>query len=143
MEKTMQKGKCVHFNGIGNDYCMAGINYKTLAGEPEEGYIRRLPCLAKYAGDDAVKCEAREEPTSEAVANWAAEIVKRFDDTVKARTAIVNHLGRWKKGTGMNGHGSIQCPVCKGIDSLRFSRAGWNGHIHAHCQTAGCVSWME
>lgn len=40
------------------------------------------------------------------------------------------------------GAGAITCPVC-GKGSLRYSRAEYNGHIHAACTTDGCVGWME
>lgn len=66
-----------------------------------------------------------------------------FDNTMKAREAIVTHLGGpWKKGKPSAG-GVIDCPICSGKKTLRFSRASVNGHIHAACTTDNCVSWME
>lgn len=68
---------------------------------------------------------------------------KRFEATGKARAAIVESLGGpWKRGMP-GASGAIDCPVCSGPNSLRFSRAGYNGHIHAACTTEDCVSWME
>jgi hypothetical protein len=63
------------------------------------------------------------------------------DDMLKARAAAVEQLGPWKKGLPTQ-HGAVTCPVCKS-GTLRFSRAGSNGHIHAACSTKGCVAWME
>jgi hypothetical protein len=41
-----------------------------------------------------------------------------------------------------SGAGEMSCPVCnKG--TLRYSRAAYNGHVHAHCTSGNCVSWME
>ena len=56
-----------------------------------------------------------------------------------ARRAIVTHLD--EKKSPRSAAGEIECPNCKG--RLRFSRSGYNGHVHARCSTADCVSWME
>ena len=42
----------------------------------------------------------------------------------------------------ISGAGVMECPVCK-TGKLRYSRAGYNGHVHARCSTDGCVAWME
>lgn len=41
-----------------------------------------------------------------------------------------------------SGSGEIACPVCK-VGRLRYSRSGYNGHVHAACSTSGCVCWRE
>lgn len=41
-----------------------------------------------------------------------------------------------------SGSGKMLCPICnKG--ELYYSRASYNGHVHARCSTENCVSWME
>lgn len=71
------------------------------------------------------------------------EVRELFERTMKARAAIVDHLGGpWKRGAKSAG-GVIDCPACGNTACLQFSRAGINGHIHAACRTEGCVSWME
>lgn len=35
----------------------------------------------------------------------------------------------------------VECPVCKG--NLHLSQSSYNGHVHAHCETGGCISFME
>jgi hypothetical protein len=88
--------------------------------------------------------------THEEIEAEIAESNKRFEDTMTARKAIVEHLGGpWKKGMPSAG-GTIDCPVCKlkfpqltTSARLSFSRSGYNGHIHARCSTADCVAWME
>ena len=40
----MKQGICVHFNGIKNKCCDAGVNYYETFGE-EPGIFKRLPCL--------------------------------------------------------------------------------------------------
>lgn len=38
--------------------------------------------------------------------------------------------------------GIEECPVCKG--KLHWSRAiGYNGHVHAKCETPDCLAWTE
>ncbi|KAF0199011.1 MAG: hypothetical protein FD170_3939 [Bacteroidetes bacterium] len=37
--------------------------------------------------------------------------------------------------------GVIECPQCGG--QLRYARAKSNGHVHGHCKTEGCLSWMQ
>lgn len=67
----------------------------------------------------------------------------RAEKIGRARAAIVAHLREpWRKG--MPGvRGFIDCPVCLGKRTLEFSRSGYNGHVHAGCETPGCVAWME
>lgn len=73
----------------------------------------------------------------------AKELEEMFQKIDKARAAIVAHCGgKWKKGAP-GASGCIDCPVCGAAGTLRFSRSGYNGHIHAGCVTDNCVAWME
>lgn len=136
----MRAGKCVHHNGTINECCKAGVNYKELAG-PGGAYMRRLPCVTECAGPDVKDCPERREPTAEELAASEKAVAELMERISKVRAAIVDHLGGpWKKGTAA-ASGSIPCPCCGG--TVRFSRSGYNGHIHAACSTAGCVAWME
>ncbi len=64
-----------------------------------------------------------------------------------ARAAIVAAIGPWtstRPGASRIGVGwFIACPICGVANALRFRRAASNGHVHAACQTPGCVQWME
>jgi hypothetical protein len=66
------------------------------------------------------------------------------DKTVKCLNPGDSH--RWYKPNEQkncfSGKGSMSCPVCK-TGTLRYSRAAYNGHVHAGCSTEGCVRWME
>jgi hypothetical protein len=82
----------------------------------------------------------------------------RHAKITKAREEILDHLSeRFKSGdmtvlpgnrdykNGKNsftGSGTLLCPVC-GVGTLSYSRAAYNGHVHANCETDGCVRWME
>jgi len=146
-----------HFTGIGGETCAAGVKYAAVThdhepvlyrteGEPEsrapQSRVRSLPCIAKYNLGGAV-CAKCEMPIAEEVAAEEREWQERFARVAKARAAIVAHLGGpWKKGTP-GARGAIDCPCCGKPGALRFSRSGYNGHIHARCETPGCCSWME
>lgn len=62
-----------------------------------------------------------------------ANIGQRVKDIGTAREAII---------ATKQGSGEIDCPICK-TGKLRFSVARSNGHVHAHCSTRLCMSWME
>lgn len=134
--------RCKHFTGIMNHRCDAGVKYETVRAErgPGKGYA--LPCLPD-PGDPETVCFLCEFPTAEELAAEEAEHKRRFEMVGKARAAIVERLGGpWKRGTP-GAEGVIDCPCCGGAKTLRFTRAGVNGHVHANCLTKGCVSWME
>lgn len=134
---------CKHYNGLMNDCCKAGVKYDTVAVVHEAPKGRSVPCIPKWNRDGEAKCDKFELRTPEEIAAYEQEMAKRFAHTGMARLAIVDHLGGpWKRGTPGAG-GTIDCPCCGKKNSLSFSRAGFNGHIHARCASPGCVSWME
>jgi len=130
---------CKHFRSMmDNETCEAGIAYESLKGIPFD----QRPCFCRK-GVAPGGCDKAEFPTAEEVAAEDAAMDALFARTVTARAAIVAHLGgHWKDGMP-SASGAIDCPVCKGDKSLHFSRAGYNGHIHARCSTEDCVAWME
>lgn len=131
---------CNHYRAMSDHKtCKVGVSYDSFKGMSFENH----PCFCKPGSDPNAGCSLMEMPTSEQLAEEEAYFAKRFEMTGKARAAIVQHLGGpWKQGAP-GASGTIDCPVCGAEKSLRFSRAGYNGHIHAACQTENCVSWME
>ncbi len=130
---------CNHYRAMSeHDTCEVGIHYDTFKGMPFD----QRPCFRKRGEAVRPGCDLAEFPTPEEEAEYEAESKKRFENIVAARRAIVAHLGGpWAKGAP-GASGNIPCPVCK-TGELRFSRAGYNGHIHAGCTTDGCVGWLE
>lgn len=59
---------------------------------------------------------------------------KSFAKIAVARAAIL------ESGAKPKSQGEVDCPHCDG--KLKWSMAS-NNHIHAACQTSGCVRWME
>lgn len=131
---------CNHYRAMSeHDTCKVGVSYNSFDGVSFD----KRPCFCKSGKPPNAGCSLIDIPTAEQIAAEDAEFRKRFELIGKARDAIVTHLGGpWKRGTAGAG-GTIDCPACGAEKSLRFSRAGYNGHIHAACKTEGCVRWME
>lgn len=130
---------CKHYRAMSNhETCEVGIPYEKFKGVP----FNQRPCFCKPGQAPPGGCDKAEYPTAEEIAEEDRKINERIAQVGIARQAIVAHCGGpWKRG--MPGtSGRIPCPVCK-TGELRFSRAGYNGHIHAGCTTDGCVRWLE
>jgi len=131
--------KCVHFNGIQNKTCRAGVNYHELLGNGV-GCFARMPCTCDpnpSVACDKIQLMTREEAEAD-VDLWMARMeangvaVKAAHDDAKAKG--------FKRGQG--GVSSLKCPTCPD-GTLKYSVASVNGHMHARCTTKGCHSWME
>ena len=133
--------KCKHYRAMAeHKTCGSGVDYAGLG----PASISTLPCFwrRRDSATPPTLCHLAEYPTEDEIAAEDAEHAAAFARVTKARAAIVNHLGGpWKKGV-VGAGGSIDCPSCNG-GILHFMRSGYNGHIHARCNTAGCVNWME
>lgn len=136
---------CKHYNGVQHDKCEAGVTYLDITlgmGTPECS----RPCVVgarRNYNPLGATCDKCEMPTAEELAAKEERDRKSMEGMKKARAAIVAYLGGpWKEGMPAKS-GYITCPVCEAASGLRFSRAGYNGHIHAACSTEGCVAWME
>lgn len=75
------------------------------------------------------------------------ELYRRFHANDKSVKALdLDNAHHWwqptKQKNCFTGAGEMECPVCK-TGKLRYSRAAYNGHVHARCSTDGCVAWME
>lgn len=130
---------CNHYRAMSEHAtCSAGVEYDKFKGQPYDA----RPCFCRN-GIVMPGCDLAQFPTAEEIAAEEAEMSKRFELIGKARAAIVTHLGGpWNRGSAGKA-GTIDCPACGTEKSLRFTRAGYNGHIHAACMTEGCVRWME
>ena len=130
---------CNHYRGMHEkDSCEAGVRFDSLPNHGTREFMSTCPCFEPCGG-----CDKAEYPTDEQIEENKRLLAIRFENIGKARAAIVEHCGGpWKKGTP-GSSGKIDCPACNGEKTLRFSRAGYNGHVHAACKTEGCVQWME
>ena len=129
---------CIHFNGVQNNTCKAGVNYHEQFGVGL-GCFANIPCC----GDENPKeCPKLERPTHEQAESEADEFEARMDRMVRCMTGAKNHAKSLGLKRGNGGRGSLACPSgCGG--TLSYSVASVNGHMHARCSTKGCASWME
>lgn len=139
MGKIRTKAWCNHYSGMHlKTACDAGVQFDSLPHYGTKEFMDACPCFSSCGG-----CDKAEYPTPEQLAAAKIEMDKRFENTIKARMAIVEHCGGpWKRGMPAK-DGRIDCPVCGKEAGLGFSRSGYNGHIHASCVTEDCVRWME
>jgi hypothetical protein len=132
--RTMES--CRHFTGVQHEECKAGIRYNSV------NVIGPIPCIPFNTASPRNECELKSCWTREEAETNQAELERRSVEGLRAAFAAHTHAGEkgFKKGNG--GQGSLKCPVCQ-EGTLRYGVASYNGHMHAACTKAGCVSWME
>lgn len=112
--------KCIHFNGVMNKTCMAGVSYADV--RVDKPY--KFPCL-KQGGE----CNHAEFRTEEQVKAEVAAIEDNETRALKAYCLIKDHIQKTQNQTG-----KIKC-VCGG--ELNYVVAKTNGHIWARCKDCG------
>lgn len=130
---------CAHFNGVQHDVCRAGVPYSLVREPKTDTTPFRFACFQDEA--NGLVCDASHFPSRE-----EAEAQKKADDVMlerhsRAHRAAHDDAKAKGFGKGRGGRSFLMCPLCEGV--LRYSVAGYNGHMHAGCETKGCVSWME
>ena len=130
---------CKNYSGrdmfLGECVCKAGINpVERFCNGDRTGWVAKVPCLR--TNETTAQCDQCVYPTKEEAEADNAAFKAYVDDVLKhipiARAAMVA-----AKSDG----GCMDCPKCG--QGLRWSKARCNGHIHAKCDTEGCLSWME
>ena len=123
-----------------DDYCALGCGASAMMKKAREmgGQPRMAPCIGGHECADAraicPKWERRSLEHAEARADSIEESMRRI--------ALVGPvLSAWRKKEPLGKQEVIECPACKG--RLHLSQSAYNGHVHGHCMTPGCVSWME
>lgn len=131
-------GWCIHFrNASRHDTCEAGVAYDSF---PQPRFATQ-PCFLTKTGESkpgAAACPSLRRPTPEEIAAHEVWVEARFGLLTKVMTGI----RPWREAhKGKSAAEIVECPACKG--RLRLSISAYNGHVHGHCETEGCVSWME
>lgn len=138
--KTLEEqiaNRCVHFSGMMNACCAAGIEYAPLKDVSVKPY--GYPCFKEH---EHLPCGQRRFHTPEEVAAEVAEANESFYRTIKAMRAAKRDAAVYGFGKGKGGNGEVKCPCCEG-GILYYRVSGYNGHMHAKCSTDGCASWLE
>jgi hypothetical protein len=119
------------------DTCGAGVDYETWRGTKHA----ERPCFLDERGQNkpnAVHCPHLRRPTSEEIAAHEGWLKNRMT----MLGVVMVGIGPWRAAhRGKSAREVVECPACKG--RLHLSIAAYNGHCHGHCETDGCVSWME
>lgn len=131
---------CDHYRGMHEtNSCEVGVVFAELPGYGTRGFMDACPCF----GPDGEECSKAKYPSDEEMAAREALARESMLNMTKAAAAIAADIGGdWKRGDPSVA-GAIDCPVCGSSGALSYSRAGYNGHLHARCKTDGCVSWMS
>jgi hypothetical protein len=139
-------GRCIHFTGIMNKQCKAGVTYpdgplpclrERVVNFPKErrGEVEKLPHS---------ECASYTDPTPEQIE--ASE--REFQDYTDKWSRAMVGVGEWRKAQGwskknrVSATGKVPCAGC-GNGEIHLSMAALNGHVWGRCTTKGCVSWME
>jgi hypothetical protein len=129
---------CIHFNGIQNSQCNAGVKYTDLFGN-EPGWAAHMCCTSD--DNPSATCDKLALLSKEDAEKKVEESEKRMNLLLKALGVAKEHAKSLGLKTGKGGAGRVKCPGCDGV--IHYSVASVNGHMHARCSTVGCVSWME
>jgi hypothetical protein len=125
-------GWCIHYRaGSAEDRlmmpetCKAGERYAQFKGVK----FAQKPCFDSVKDRDVPKafCPKRRLPTPEEAAAAERETEAYFAKIELGLRLVAPLRLEWK---GKNVETVLTCPA-------------YNGHVHAHCQTADCISWME
>jgi hypothetical protein len=134
---------CTHYapkpGGANVDYCALGCDSSAMFRKAREmGAPNMAPCMGGHNCDDVraicPKWERRSLEHAEARADSIEQSMKRM-------TLVGPVVGAWRKKEPIGKAEVIECPACKG--RLHLRQSSYNGHVHGHCETEGCVSWME
>ena len=153
---SIRRGQCIHFNGMQNAKCAAGVHYEEAFG-PEVGLLCRAPCIQESRtheringkltpvykpwdrqGQGLIPCDKFRMPTQEQIRDADVALEKSMDRMRVVMIAIKD----WRNAKPRGKQTVIDCPtLCGG--KLHLSQSSCNGHVHGRCTTDGCVNWME
>lgn len=136
---------CTHYKpalGMARvDYCSLGcdasarMNDARKAGEPN-----MTPCIGGHKSVDVLKLCPKWERRSLEHAEARADAIQESMERMEIVMPVVSKW-RLKPKPDKDRREVIECPKCKG--RLHLSQSSYNGHVHGHCDTPECVSWME
>ena len=121
--KEQIANKCIHFNGIMNDTCKAGIKYSDVRVDEDDGPYK-FPCL-KQAGE----CPHVQFRTAEEIDAYVKSIEDRGNKAMVAVVTVKDHYTKTKEQSG-----KVPCQ-CGGY--LHYAVASINGHVWAKFNSCG------
>lgn len=118
--KTKMLNKCIHFNGIINKECKAGVNYQSVADQTQRPLI--FPCI-KNGGH----CPKKKLPTEE-------EVDKKLKEIEETEAVVLNAYLEIKKEYNISGKTSGKHP-CSCGGNINYRIVEGNGHVWAKCDS--------
>jgi hypothetical protein len=115
--------KCIHFNGLMNQLCKAGVPYETVR-TTDKPFPKNFPCRDR----DSNLCPLAKFRTEEEAEKEAAEMMAAGARGLELLAKVVE----LKAANGQSG--TVTCP-CGG--TAHFVKASSNGHIWASCPKCG------
>jgi hypothetical protein len=116
--------------------CGAGVNMEVWRDLRYE----QMPCFLDKNGHsqpDAAHCAHLRRPTLEEIAAYEQWLKQNDKDMETVSAGIAD----WREAhQGQSVSEVVECPACKGRLHLSIF---YNGHAHGHCETEGCVEWVE
>lgn len=136
--KTIEEqigGRCIHFNGIMNEACKCGVNYKNTFGERP---VLRMPCVKDrmpHLKEEVIACDKMQFPTPEEIKDKVEKGNAHLLKTLAAISAAKKHHKEAKTSKA-----TIKCP--NGEHELTYVVAPSNGHFWLACNECE-ISMME
>lgn len=116
--KNQVSSRCIHFTGIMNEKCDAGVCYKDVRVKPKDGGMYQFPCIK--TGGHCDKCKFKSE----------AEVQEELNEIEELSERMVIVYSLIKSDTRKQG--DIDC-TCGG--KVKFVKASGNSHIWCKCNT--------
>lgn len=157
----MNHGQCIHFTGLMQDRCAAGVCYREAFGG-SDGIFLRMPCiqfrevpknrpgtLVRFGeetvrkemdrrGEAMVPCALFQAPTDQQV----QESREASDKATRGVVLALQVASEWavKPKPPLDRHDVVECPSCGG--KLHLHQSSYNGHVHGRCETPLCLHWI-
>ena len=130
----MDMKTCRHFNGI-HGPGMRKDHVQCTVGQTVNDYREHNGRMYEWGCTNGNACQMKCPEFSPYTKAECDADESYWDEHIKTVVLACDSIPK----TGSSG--IVECVKCKG--KLHWSRAACNGHIHAKCETDGCLSWME
>lgn len=137
---------CVHYapkpGSINADYCTigCGASARMKAARDKGGEPKMSPCIGGHNSKNVMALCSKWERRSLEHAEKRADSIEKHMREMRIADPFI-YEWRTKPRPKTSRQETVECPICKG--NLHLSQSSYNGHVHAHCETPDCISFME
>lgn len=135
---------CQHYHPkpgakLSDTSCSVGCDTRTIQKAQIPGKsLKWGPCIDGHLLPDArAVCPKWERYTREQGEAYADGVER----SLKKLRLAGPFISAWRKKEPFGKREVVECPVCKA--RLHLSQSSYNGHVHAQCETADCIAFME